>query len=58
MNNSNMQVWEVKAGNFVRHFATEYHAEQMARALRLNGMAVTVSAGQLRDDPLTRLIAI
>ncbi len=50
-------VWKVKAGGFERHYATEYHAEQMARALRLNGMEVTVSPTKLPADPLTRLIA-
>lgn len=48
--------WIVKAGKFERHYATEYHAEQMARALRLNGMLVTITEGQLPSDPLTRLI--
>ena len=51
-----VKTWEVRAGNFVRHYATEYHAEQMARALRLNGMAVAVREFTLPNDALTRLI--
>lgn len=49
------KVWTVTAGRFVRHYFTEHHAEQMARALRLQGMTVTIDSGYLKDDPLTRL---
>ena len=51
-----VQTWEVRAGQFVRHYATERHAEQMARALKLNGMLVTVKRGTLPNDALTRLV--
>lgn len=50
-------IFEVRAGAFVRHYATEYHAEQMACALRLHGMVVTVESVRLPDDPLTRLVS-
>ena len=54
--NRSTAAWEVSAGKFKRHYGSEHHAEQMARALRLNGMAVTVRQISLRNDPLTRLI--
>ena len=54
----NLDTWEVRAGKFVRHYATEYHAEQMARALRLHGMDVAIRLISLRDDALTRLVRI
>ena len=54
----NLDTWEVRAGKFVRHYATEYHAEQMARALRLNGMDVAIRLISLRNDALTRLVRI
>lgn len=52
-----IEVWEVRSGKFVRHYATEHHAEQMARALKLNGMLVEVTRGTLPSDALTRLVA-
>ena len=51
-----IKVWEVKAGNFVRHCYTDYHAEQLAHALRMNGMEVEITTGVLPNDPLTRLM--
>ncbi|MCA2999849.1 MAG: hypothetical protein ING75_14730 [Rhodocyclaceae bacterium] len=35
--------WRVVAGNFAREYYTDYHATQMATALRRNGMVVSVS---------------
>ena len=35
-------IWLVSFGLSVRTYYTQYHAEQMARALSLNGTAVTV----------------
>ena len=52
-----VQTWEVRAAKFVRHYATEHHANQMARALRLNGMLVEVREISLPRDALTRLVA-
>ena len=37
-----MVKYQVTAGTFNHLYHTEYHAEQMARALRLNGMQVEV----------------
>ena len=37
-----MMTWKVTSGSFKRIYFIEYHAEQMARALRLNGMIVEV----------------
>lgn len=51
----NLKVWTVKAGSLTRHYFTEHHAEQMAAALRANGMLVEVTQGWLKDDALTRL---
>lgn len=51
-----IQTWEVRAGNFSRHYFTAHHAEQTARALELNGMTVTITKGELPNDPLTRLL--
>lgn len=48
--------WRVKAGTLTCFYFTEYHAEQMARALRLHGMEVTVDTVRLPDDALTRLV--
>ena len=56
MRKQQLTAWEVRAGNLVRHYFTEYHAEQMARALRLNGMSVTIDVIKLPNDPLTRLV--
>jgi hypothetical protein len=54
-----LSVYRVRAGTLARFYFTEYHAEQMARALRLHkpleGMAVTVEPYKLPDDALTRL---
>lgn len=54
--NRTLDTWEVRAGRFVRHYTTEYHAEQMARALELNGMTATVKQITLPNDPLSRLV--
>lgn len=52
--------YRVTAGTHQRIYATDYHAEQYARALRLHrplaGTPVTVEAIRLPDDPLTRLV--
>ncbi len=58
MKRKNTESWKVTAGSFVRHYATAHHAEQMARALRLNGMDVTVTTIEFPTDPLTRLILL
>ena len=55
-----LTVYRVTCGSFCRDYATEYHAEQMARALRLhdplNGVPVAVvEAIRLPDYPLTML---
>lgn len=54
-------VYRVTAGTFSRDYFTEYHAEGMARALRmhppLRDVPVTVEAIRLPDDALTRLVA-
>lgn len=54
-----LTVYRVRAGTFSRDYATDYHAEQMARALRLHkplaGVAVTVTAIRLPDDALTAI---
>ena len=52
---SGITVYRVRAGSLTRLYAAEHHAEQLARALRLNGMAVTVDTVRLPNDPLTRL---
>ena len=56
-----LTVYRVTAGTFCRDYLTEYHAEQMARALRLHeplaGVPVTVEALRMPNDPLTRLTA-
>jgi hypothetical protein len=36
-------------------YRTEHHAEQMARALELNGLRAAVDQVQLPDDALTAL---
>ena len=56
MNRRTIKAWLVSAGTFKRHYFTEYHAEQMGRALALHGMAVTITAVRLPADALTRLI--
>lgn len=38
-----IKTWTVTAGTLRHVYFTEYHAEQMARALRGNGMDVTVT---------------
>jgi hypothetical protein len=50
-----IEVWRVTAGSFVRYYATDYHADQMARALFLNGMEPVVERVTLPRDPLTAL---
>ncbi|CAB4171514.1 hypothetical protein UFOVP920_4 [uncultured Caudovirales phage] len=42
-------------GTLTRMYFTRHHADQMARALTLNGMETTVDAISLPDDALTRL---
>jgi hypothetical protein len=46
-------VWRVTAGSLTRLYFTEYHAEQMARALRGNGMTVDVDMISVPDDAVT-----
>ena len=48
-------VFRIKAGSITRMYATEHHAEQMARALRLNGLEPLIDVVRLPNDPLTRL---
>ena len=48
-------VYRVKAGTYTAMYYTEYHAEQMARALALHGMQPVIDTLRLRDDPLSRL---
>ena len=45
--------FRVRAGSLTRLYFTEYHAEQLARALRLNGMTVTIDTVRrdFRDCP-------
>ena len=47
--------YRVTAGSLQRMYYTPYHAEQMARALRLNGMKPVIDTLTLVNDPLTRL---
>ena len=55
MRRRNLACFKVSAGAFVRFYFTEYHAEQMARALRFHGLTATVEPFSLPDDALTRL---
>lgn len=59
MSRRTLQAYRVTAGTLTRHYFTEHHAEQLARALRmhppLKGVAVTVTPVRLPDDALTRL---
>ena len=55
MNRQQVTVWRVRAGSFERHYYTDYHADQMARALQLHGMAVKVDTVRLPNDALTAL---
>ena len=55
MRRRNLACFKVSAGTFVRFYFTEYHAEQMARALRLHGLTVTIEAATLPNDALTLL---
>jgi hypothetical protein len=50
-----VETYRVSAGTFRRFYFTEYHAEQMARALRLHGMDPKIERVNLPADPLTRL---
>jgi hypothetical protein len=54
-------VYRVTAGTFMRDCASEHHADQLARALRLHGplrgVPVTVEAIRVPDDALTRMTA-
>ena len=38
-----MWIWIIKFGDCTMRFYTEYHAEQQARALRLNGTLFTMT---------------
>ena len=38
-----LTIWKVSFGKSVHVYYTEYHADQTARALRLNGTPVIVS---------------
>ena len=42
-------------GQLKRMYFTEHHADQLARALTLNGMAVKIEKTSLPYDALTRL---
>jgi len=57
MRRAQLIAYRVQAGQLVRHYATQFHADQMARALRasLAGTSVTVETVRLPDDALTRL---
>ena len=55
MKRNQVQVWRVTAGKLVRDYFTEHHAEQMARALTLNGMSPVIESHYLKDDALTRI---
>ena len=56
---THVTVYRVEAGSFSRDYATDYHAEQMARALRMHkplaDVPVTVTAHKLPNDQLTRM---
>ena len=58
VNRRTITVYRIIAGNFRRDYYTNYHAEQMARALRLNGMDVTIQELQMPADALTELTTI
>lgn len=51
--------YKVTAGTFSATYYTDYHAEQMVRALRMHtplaGVPVTIEAIRLPNDALTRL---
>lgn len=53
--NKQITTYRVRAGSLTRFYFTEYHAEQMARALRLNGMNPVIEQVKLPNDALTRL---
>lgn len=57
--NRHINAYRVTAGVFSRILATEHHAEQMARALRMHGplagVPVTVDPIRISNDALTRL---
>jgi|HubBroStandDraft_1064217.scaffolds.fasta_scaffold1163650_2 hypothetical protein len=55
MSTKQVTVYRVRAGSLTRMYFTEYHAEQMARALRLHGMTVSIDTVQLPNDALTRM---
>ena len=55
MSRKNLTVYRVRAGSLTRFYHTAHHAQQLARALELNGMSVTVDQVRLPDDPLTHL---
>jgi hypothetical protein len=46
-------VWRVTAGSLTRLYFTEYHADQMARALRGAGKVVEVDTISVPDDAVT-----
>ncbi len=51
----NVTVFRVTAGSVKQMYFAEHHAEQMARALRMNGMTPVIDIVRLPDDALTRL---
>lgn len=59
MRPTTVTVYRVEAGTFSRDYYTDYHAEQMASALRMHkplaGVPVTVTVHKLPNDPLTRM---
>ena len=50
-----LNVWRVTAGSFARLYFTNYHAEQMAVALRRKGIDVTIDTLRVPNDKLTIL---
>jgi hypothetical protein len=50
-----IEVYKVRAGTLTRFYHTEYHAEQLARALTLHGMKVVIDKVKLPNDALTAL---
>lgn len=55
MGRKSLTVFRVTAGSLQRLYFTEYHADQMARALRSHGLTVTLDTVSVPDDALTRL---
>jgi uncharacterized protein with PIN domain len=45
-----MKMWIVRFGKTAQRFYTEYHTEQFARALRLNGTPYTIDEPETDDE--------